>query len=151
MDVPNLNVGSPAPFLGIRKHIRHSQLTDSAFTTLEPGKSIDFEQDFSSTHDLSPGGDLRIGSKGWIPYATVGSNLLRGSIEYESNTIEMAMDGDWAANRMKAVPHIKRAVQTELESDCSGSKRTASLRALSSCASLATAASQAASSGSAAT
>lgn len=85
-----------------------------------------------------------------MPFAIGESTELTDlAIGYKSNVLTMAVDGQAAALRPKAIPEMSLTERTVLQSGCSTSNRAATTAALSSCASLARAASTAASSGSA--
>lgn len=77
-----------------------------------------------------------------LPYAEEGSTELAGTLDYESNTLTMSIDGALASQVAKSI--VKR---TAVGSSCTGSKLTAVRTALSNCARLASAAATSASAG----
>ncbi len=102
----------------------------------------------ASIYDLSSGGDFDVVAEGEIPVAELDSTTLTGSVvTYLSNTLQVDVDGD-AASRIPSAFSVFR--RTIVQSDCTGSRRDAIIGALPNCASLASAAANAAASGSSA-
>ncbi|KAF2838350.1 hypothetical protein M501DRAFT_976660 [Patellaria atrata CBS 101060] len=136
---------APVAFEGIRMRVRTSGLNDEAFVPIAAGQTLEFEFDVAEVHDLSSGGNFDIFTEGAIPFAEADSNELSGSAVYfESNILSLSVDGE--AARAKKVAFEKR---TRIQSDCTGSRLSATQTALRNCQSLANAAANAAASGSA--
>ncbi|KAM0525517.1 hypothetical protein ACHAPE_000224 [Trichoderma viride] len=133
-------------FDGIRQRISTENLAEDAFQSIPAGQSIEVTFDIAEAHDLSLGGKYDIQSAGAFSFAQDGSTQLVGSVPFETNKIEVDIDGEAASARRVAF-HQKR---TRIQSDCSSSKLSAIQTAVRNCASVAQLAQQAASSGSAA-
>ncbi|PTB69175.1 hypothetical protein BBK36DRAFT_1134696 [Trichoderma citrinoviride] len=133
------------PFDGIRQRISTANLDEDAFQSIPAGESIEVTFDIAEAHDLSIGGKYDVQSTGAFSFAQENSTELVGSVPFETNTISVSVDGEAASARRIAL-HEKR---TRVQSDCSGSKLSVTQTALRNCQSLASAAQQAASSGSA--
>lgn len=67
-----------------------------------PGESFEDIIDIAATTDVSEGGSVIVNSKGAVRYLDDDGVTLRGPIHYESNDLEMNIDGSEAA-------HVKRA------------------------------------------
>lgn len=91
-------------------------------------------------HDLTAGGAFDIVSSGTLSYAKADSTELTGVVSYSSNTISASVNGAEAAKVRRAFLEKRSYVS----SDCTGSRRTATVNAMSNCRSLALAASSAA-------
>lgn len=134
-----------APFTGILRAIRRTNLTASAFLPLAAGATFETTIDAASVYDLS-NGTYSFVSQGAIPYAPAGSTILSGSaIPFTSNTLTLSVDGAAAALVPRAVPLEPRA---KVQSDCTGSQLSITTTALSNCARFAQAAAGAALTGS---
>ncbi|KAL6875269.1 Deuterolysin metalloprotease family domain-containing protein [Trichoderma novae-zelandiae] len=133
-------------FDGIRQRIATENLAEDAFQSIPAGESVEVTFDLAEAHDLSIGGKYDVQSAGAFSFAAEGSTQLVGSVPFETNTIEVDVDGEAASARRIAF-HQKR---TRVQSDCSGSKLSVTQAALRNCASVASAAQQAAASGPAA-
>ncbi|TID18442.1 neutral protease [Venturia nashicola] len=150
--VEKVTVSSDAgavPFLGLRKRVSSTGLTADAFTPLAAGQTIEFDVDMATVHDLSSGGIFKVTSYGAIPYTEANSTdfAMGQALVYNSNQLEVTVDGKQASKVKRALPTLDK--RTVVQSDCTGTKRTNTLSALSNCKQLATAASTAAKSGSA--
>ncbi|KAL6791279.1 Deuterolysin metalloprotease family domain-containing protein [Trichoderma sp. SZMC 28013] len=132
-------------FDGVRQRISTQNLAEDAFQHIAAGESIEVTFDIAEAHDLSIGGKYDIQSTGAFSFAQEESNELVGSVPFETNKIEIEVDGEDASARRVAF-HQKR---TRVQSDCTGSKLSVTQTALRNCASVAQLAQQAAASGSA--
>lgn len=118
---------------------------DSDFQSIPAGESITVTFDVAELHDLALGGKYTVQSSGSLAIADE-SNELTGAIGFESNALELDVDGEQAsATRIDF--HAKRAIVTNT---CTGTQLSITRTALSNCASLARTGQQAATSGSAA-
>ncbi|KAL7787870.1 Deuterolysin metalloprotease family domain-containing protein [Trichoderma ceciliae] len=133
-------------FDGIRQRVSTQNLGEDAFQSIPAGGSIEVTFDIAEAHDLSVGGKYDIQSAGAFSFAQDGSTELAGSVPFETNKIEVDIDGEAASARHLAF-HAKR---TRVQSDCTGSKLSATQAALRNCASVAKLAQDAAASGPAA-
>lgn len=121
-------------------------MADDDFEFIPAGSSIEVTFDIAELHDLSLGGAYSVHSTGALSFAEADSNVLTGSVPYDSNVLDLDVDGDEAsATRIEF--HAKR---TRIQSGCTGTRLSASQAALSRCASLARTGQQAAQSGAAA-
>ena len=141
-----ISLGKAVEFEGLRVRLATESLQEAAFQRIPAGESIEITFDVAEVHDLSAGGKFDIATIGALSFAEDAGTQLIGSVSYESNTLEVNVDGEEASNR-RVDFHGKR---TTVQSDCTGSKLTITQRALSNCASLASSAQRAASSGPAA-
>ncbi|KAM0265713.1 hypothetical protein ACHAQJ_000147 [Trichoderma viride] len=133
-------------FDGIRQRISTQNLDEDAFQNIPAGESIEVTFDIAEAHDLSVGGKYDVQSAGAFSFAQEGSTELVGSVPFETSKVEVDIDGEAASARRVAF-HQKR---TRVQSDCTGSKLSATQTAIRNCASIAQLAQQAAASGSAA-
>lgn len=118
-------------------------MNEEAFTFLAAGQSLEFSVDIAADHSLDAGGVYSVFAQGAIPYAAANTTTLVGAAQVESDTLDMEVDGVEASKVLKSIVDKRSAVQ----SDCTGSQRTATVNALANCATLArTAASNAQSS-----
>lgn len=135
---------SKIAFDGIRLQVSTSNLDEDAFQVIQAGEVVEATYDIAEAHDLSSGGAYDIVSAGALQYtADLNSTELAGFASFSTNTLSANVDGAMAAE-VHANFLSKRVI---VQSDCSGSSRTATVNAISNCRSLASAASQAASSG----
>lgn len=121
-------------------------LSEDAFTTLAPGESFASLINIAALHDVS-GGEYAVSTIGAIPYASLDTTELAGSVLYESNVLALKLSEDDVAVVARAVPVLDK--RTILRS-CSGSQNTAHRAALQQLISVAQSAANAARSGSAA-
>ncbi|KAB5513151.1 Deuterolysin metalloprotease family-domain-containing protein [Coniochaeta sp. 2T2.1] len=137
------------PFDGLRMRISTANLDDSAFEPLAAGETITKTWDIAEVHDLSAGGPISVASSGFIPYAVGNSTTISDTpVSFSSNTLTTTVDGAAAAIVRR---NFHALTQRQIvQSDCTGTKLTATRTALTQCAQLASAASQAAASGDAA-
>ncbi|KAJ0338723.1 hypothetical protein COL922a_005314 [Colletotrichum nupharicola] len=138
--------GNKVEFDGVRLLMATSGLTEEAFQAIGAGESVEVEFDAAELHDLSTAGEIDIVSSGAFSYAEADSTELAGTIPFSSNSVHTAVNGEEAA----AVRARFLAKRTVVQSDCTGTRRTATVNAISRCRSLAVAASSAAASGPAA-
>ncbi|KAH8682613.1 neutral protease [Xylariales sp. PMI_506] len=124
------------PFTGIRLRVSTANLDEDAFQTIEAGHSIEAEFDIAELHDLSVGGDFDLISNGVVSYAEHNTTTIAGAVSFASNALTATVDGAQA----RAVYDAFVEKRTVVQSDCTGTKRTAQLAALSNCAALAKAA-----------
>ncbi|EGY16866.1 Neutral protease 2 like protein [Verticillium longisporum] len=135
-------------FDGVRLQLDTTALSEESFQVLVAGETVELTWDVAHVHDLSAGGEFDISANGRFSYAESDSTELTGVATYASNVVHSTVDGEEAAKvRRDFHETIKRAV---VQSDCTGTRRTATINALSNCRSLALAAASAASSGAAA-
>ncbi|OJD38964.1 peptidase m35 deuterolysin protein [Diplodia corticola] len=135
---------SRVAFDGIRLRMATSNLSEDAFQSIAAGESVEVQFDIAEAHDLSSGGAFDILSSGAISYAADGTTDIAGAVPYISNKISTTVDGAQAAAARESF--VKRIA---VNADCTGTRRTATVNAVSGCRSLALAAQSAASSGSA--
>ncbi|KAK7705482.1 hypothetical protein SLS57_010016 [Botryosphaeria dothidea] len=136
---------SRVDFDGIRLRVATSNLSEENFQTIPAGESIEVSFDVAEVHDLAAGGSFDILSEGAFPYAEADSLDIAGAAAYITNKITATVDGTQAAEARERFL-AKRSI---VQSDCSGSRLTATRTALSNCRTLALAAQSAAASGSA--
>lgn len=91
-------------------------------------------------HDLSAGGSFEIVSTGALSYAQADSTELSGSVTFSSNTLTVSVEGAEASKTRRAFWQKRSIVQ----SDCTGTRRTATVNSLANCRTLALAAQSAA-------
>ncbi|KAI9151255.1 metalloproteinase [Paramyrothecium foliicola] len=136
-------------FDGVRLWVDYDLLSEENFQIIEAGETVEVEFDVAVDHDLSSGGDFSISSVGAFPYAEVDSTKIAGTASFSSNVLSAHVDGQ-AAAKVRRDWHAELEKRSAVQSDCTGTRRTAIVNALSNCRSLATAAATAASSGPAA-
>ncbi|KAK3314168.1 Deuterolysin metalloprotease family-domain-containing protein [Apodospora peruviana] len=136
-------------FDGIRLRVATSNLAEEAFQVIQAGETISTSWDVAEVHDLSAGGAFDISAVGALSYAEADSNSITGSVPYTSNIVTASVDGAAAAKIRRA---FRESIEkrTIVQSDCTGTRLTATRNAISNCRALAAAASSAAVSGSAA-
>ncbi|KAF1365388.1 hypothetical protein EJ07DRAFT_80288, partial [Lizonia empirigonia] len=132
------------PFDGIRLRVSTSNLDESAFQVLAAGETIEASFDIAVAHDLSAGGDFKVVTEGAFAYANLDSTEIAGAVPFISNSVDAAVDGEQAGKVRR--DYIDLAKRTVVQSDCTGTRRTATLTALTNCASLARTAASAANS-----
>jgi deuterolysin len=131
-------IANKVAFEGVKLRINMAGLNEEAFQLIPAGKSVETSFDVATAHDLAAGGAFDIVSKGTLNVAKADSTELAGVVSYSSNTITATVNGAEAANIRR---NFKRAV---VQSDCTGTRRTATTTALSNCRTLALAAASAA-------
>ncbi|KAF3048745.1 hypothetical protein E8E11_003755 [Didymella keratinophila] len=122
-------------FDGIRLRVSTSNLDESAFQILPAGESIEASFDIAVAHDLSAGGDFDVLTEGAFAYANLNSTAIVGAVPFISNKVLAAVDGEQAGKVRR--DYLELAKRTIVQSDCTGSQRSATTTALSNCASLA--------------
>ncbi|KAK0379943.1 deuterolysin metalloprotease [Colletotrichum limetticola] len=138
--------GNKIDFDGIRLQIATAGLTEEAFQIVAAGETVEVEFDAAELHDLSTGGAVEIVTQGSFLYADADSTEIAGAVPFSSNSIKTEVNGEEAASVRTAFIEKRTAVQA----DCTGTRRTATVNAITRCRSLAVAASSAAASGPAA-
>ncbi|CAI7665928.1 unnamed protein product [Penicillium glandicola] len=130
-------------FEGIKHRFVLEGLTSESLTSLAAGETFEDEFDIATTSDLSNGGSLTLRSTGLVPLVTDG--VVTGYLPYHSNDLKIEVDGIKASRVLKAIrPLDRRSVET-----CSDSSKKSALdTALKNTVTLATAAANAALSGS---
>ncbi|KAI8251444.1 Neutral protease 2-like protein [Colletotrichum sp. SAR 10_77] len=113
--------GNKVEFDGVRLLMATSGLTEEAFQVIGAGESVEVEFDAAELHDLSTAGEIDIVSSGAFSYAEADSTELAGTIPFSSNSIHTAVNGEEAA----AVRARFLAKRTVVQSDCTGTRRTA--------------------------
>lgn len=138
---------SRVAFDGVRFQVATQGLTEDVFQSVGAGETIEVEFDTAETHDLSSGGAYDILAQGAFSYAEEGSTELIGAVPFVSNTISTEIDG--AQAKTVHTSFHEKTKRTAVQSDCSGTRGTATRNAISNCRTLAQRAQQSASSGSA--
>ncbi|KAL9077284.1 MAG: hypothetical protein Q9157_003426 [Trypethelium eluteriae] len=138
----------PVAFEGIRFRVLTSNFSEDAFTTLAAGETKEVTFDVASTHDLTSGGNYKLIAAGAIPFAKAGSTELVGdALAFQSNELSIDVDGAQAATVSR--PFSRANKRSDIQSDCTGSRLSATQSALRDCVTLASNAARAATSGSA--
>lgn len=122
-----------------------ADLDEDAFQTIEAGETVQASFDIGELHDLSEGGEFSLVASGVMSYAAPNSTAIEGVVAYSSSSLSAKVDGVQAAEVHKNFVEKRTTVQ----SDCTGTKKTAQVTALSNCASLAKLSASAATSNSA--
>lgn len=122
-------------FDGIRLRVSTSNLDESAFQILPAGESIEASFDIAVAHDLSTGGDFKVLTEGAFAYANLDSTDIAGAVPFISNSVQAAVNGEQAGKVRRDYQEL--AKRTTVQSDCTGTQRSATTTALSNCASLA--------------
>ncbi|KAH8707116.1 Deuterolysin metalloprotease family-domain-containing protein [Phaeosphaeriaceae sp. PMI808] len=134
--------GDKVTFDGIRLRVSTTNLEESAFQILKVGETIEADFDIAIAHDLSAGGEFDILTEGAFSYAELESTSIAGAVPFTSNKVSTVIDGAKAGKIRR--DYIDLAKRTTVQSDCSGSRLSATRTALSNCASLARTAASAA-------
>ncbi|EXF79751.1 metalloproteinase [Colletotrichum fioriniae PJ7] len=122
---------SKVAFTGVRVYVHDADLPDSAFQTIEAGEVVKVQWDAAQVHDLSSGGDFNISSTGSLRYAEEGSNKIAGQVVFDSGVLQATVDGTQAASVHAAFHESLNAKRVTIQSDCTGTKKTAVTAALS--------------------
>ncbi|KAF3002014.1 hypothetical protein E8E13_008406 [Curvularia kusanoi] len=122
-------------FDGLRLRVSTSNLDESAFQVLAAGETIEASFDIAVAHDLSAGGDFKVLTEGAFAYANLNSTDIAGAVPFISNSVQAAVNGEQAGKIRRDYQEL--AKRTVVQSDCTGTRRTATTTALSNCASLA--------------
>lgn len=136
-------------FDGVRVRVQTTGLAEDSFQTIEAGETVEVEWDPAVVHDLSAGGAFDFVAEGSFLTAALDSTDITGAVDFASNKLASTVDGV-AAAAVRRDFHEQAAKRSAVQSDCTGTQRTATVNALSSCRSLAAQASTAAASGAAA-
>jgi deuterolysin len=123
------------PFDGLRLRVSTNNLEESAFQILPAGESIEASFDIAVAHDLSAGGDFKVLTEGAFAYANLDSTEIAGAVPFISNSVQAAVNGEQAGKIRRDYQEL--AKRTVVQSDCTGTRRTATITALNNCASLA--------------
>lgn len=142
----NILIDEELEFDGIRVVIATENLLDEDFERIPAGESVEVTFDVAEVHDLSAGGKFDITAEGAFSIAEEDSTELTGSVPYFAEHVEAEVDGD-EASLTRIAFHQKRTV---VQSDCTGTRLTATRQALSDCVRLANIGQNAATSGPAA-
>lgn len=137
--------GNKLEFDGIRLRVMTTGLGEEAFQIIPAGETVEATFDVGQVYDLSAGGSYDVVSLGAMSYAEANTTDIAGIYSVSGSTVTANVDGA-AAKEVRRRFHAKRI---DVQSDCTGSKLTATNTAISNCRSLASAAATAASSGSA--
>lgn len=122
-------------FDGLRLRVSTKNLEESAFQVLAAGETIEASFDIAVAHDLSAGGDYKVLTEGAFAYANLDSTEIAGAVPFISNSVQAAVNGEQAGKVRRDYQEL--AKRTVVQSDCTGTRRTATTTALSNCASLA--------------
>lgn len=122
-------------FDGIRLRVSTKNLDESAFHILPAGESIEASFDIAVAHDLSAGGDFDVLTEGAFAYAELNSTAIAGAVPFISNKVQAAVNGEQAGKVRRS--YLELTKRTIVQSDCTGTQRSATTTALSNCASLA--------------
>lgn len=144
----NKNSAARAPFTGIYQRLAYTDLPEEVFRTIEAGETIEVEIELAEIYELAESGAYDVSAAGTFLYAPLNSTELTGDVlSYSSEHITVDVVYEKAKTVGKAVDRLQK--RTIVQSDCTGTRRTAINNAISSCRSLASNAATAASSGSA--
>ncbi|KAI0459187.1 neutral protease 2-like protein [Xylaria acuta] len=127
-------------FQGVRLRISNAGFDEEAFQTIPAGQTIEVSFDAAELHDLATSGEYDFVANGVLSYAAADSTEIAGAVPYSSNTLTAQVDGAEAAHVRSAFLNKRTAVQ----SDCTGTRLTATRNAVTACRSFAAAASSAA-------
>ncbi|RWA13945.1 hypothetical protein EKO27_g1141 [Xylaria grammica] len=131
---------SKLDFMGIRLRVSNAGFDEESFQTIPAGQTIEVSFDAAELHDLAVTGDYDFVANGVLSYAAADSTEIAGAVPYSSNTLTAQVDGTEAAKVRSAFLNKRTSVQ----SDCTGTKLTATRNAETACRSFAAAASSAA-------
>ncbi|KAH7356206.1 neutral protease 2-like protein [Pyrenochaeta sp. MPI-SDFR-AT-0127] len=134
--------GEKIAFDGIRLRVSTANLDESAFQILAAGESIEASFDIAVAHDLGTGGDFDVITEGAFAYAELDSTEIAGAVEFTSNKVSAAVNGEQAARVRR--DYLELSKRTIVQSGCTGSRLTATNNAIANCASLARTAASAA-------
>jgi deuterolysin len=123
------------PFDSIRLRVSTSNLDESALQVIAAGETIESYFDIAVAYDLSSGGEFKVLTEGAFAYANLDAIEIAGAVPFISNSFNAAVNGEQAGKvRLDYIDLVKHTV---VQSDCTGTRRIATLTALSNCASLA--------------
>lgn len=127
-----------------------SDLPEEVFKTIAAGETIEVEIELAEIYELAESGSYDVSAAGNFLYAPVNSTELTGEVlSYSSESISVDVVYEKAHTISKAVDKMQK--RTIVQSDCTGTRRSQILEAISSCRTLASNAATAAASGSATT
>lgn len=130
------------PFEGIHYQLWTAGFVQADFDHLEVGDSKCVSVDIAALHTLDKGGEFVVVAEGALPYAEDGSTSIAGSYNYDSNKLNITIDGQVAATVPKAINK-----RQNIESTCTGKNLTAVQTAVKHCHWYANAAADAAAKG----
>jgi deuterolysin len=141
---PDASTAYSAPFRGISKQsCGQVNLSQSDFTPIAPQQTLDYEVDVADLYDLDVGA-YNVSVEEYIPYAQEGSTELTGrSLHLLSDPLLLAVD-----TKKPTAERTELKTRNTLQNDCSSAQFTTVSNANKACARMATAAAEAASSGS---
>jgi hypothetical protein len=119
--------GDKIAFDGIRLRVSTANLDESAFQVLKAGETIEAAFDIAIAHDVSAGGDFDIVTEGAFAYAELDSTAIAGAVPFTSNKVSAAVDGAQAGKIRR--DYIEMAKRTVVQSDCTGTRRSATTTA----------------------
>lgn len=123
-------------------------LGEKAFTTIASGQTVTGDFDIAAYYDLDDE-SYDVFANGNLPFANGNSTRLSGRyLPFSSNKLLVAVDATKASQVTKAINKLDLKKRTTVESDCSSDQASAITAASQNCASLASAAADAACSGS---
>ncbi|KAI2627847.1 Deuterolysin metalloprotease family-domain-containing protein [Hypoxylon sp. NC1633] len=137
--------GNKLAFDGIKLRVMTTDLDEEAFQVIPAGETVEATFDVAQVYDLSAGGKYDVVSTGAVSYAEINSTELSGIYSVSGSSVAAEVDGA-VAKEVRRRFHAKRI---DVQSDCTGTKLTATNTAISNCRALAAAAATAATSGSA--
>lgn len=137
-----------ADFHGVKLRLATKGFQQADFTTLQPGESTEVTVDLAEIYGLEASGQYDVQAAGRFRYAEVGSTQLVSSIPFSSNHIAMDVDGQVAAQVVKAIDAAV-AKRSTITSGCSADQKSTVLEGERRCVSQARAAADAALNGSA--
>lgn len=130
--------GEKVAFEGVKLRINTESLNEDAFQTIAAGETVEASFDIAELHDLKAGGAFDVVAAGALSVAAADSTQISSTVSYSSNTVSATIDGAVAEAVRRS---WKRAA---VQSDCTGTKKTATVNALANCRTLALAAASAA-------
>lgn len=131
---------SKLDFQGIRLRVSTAGFAEESFQVIPAGQTVEINFDAAELHDLAASGQYDFVANGVLSYAAAESTEISGAVPYSSNTLTAQVDGAEAAQVRSAFLNKRTAVQ----SDCTGTRLTATRNAVTACRSFAAAASSAA-------
>ncbi|KAL0938306.1 deuterolysin metalloprotease [Colletotrichum truncatum] len=125
------------PFDGVRLRMAPPGLiTNKAFRTLAPNETVTLDFDFAQMHDVSPGGEYNLTSKGAIPYAVGNTTRIVGYVPYKSNVLNVQSVNGTLATIARREFHAE-AKRIVIQSGCTADQEKATTDALIHCTNLA--------------
>lgn len=141
---------SKAAFHGVKLRMSSTGFEEADFTPLSPGESKEVVVNLAELYGLDESGVYDVNAAGRFKIAEINSTeIIRGgSLRFTSNHLSLDVDGARASQVTKAI-HANLASRSTVSSDCSASQKSTVLEGIRRCASQATAAANAALTGSA--